>query len=209
MIPSLAKEGVSVAAVWQRRPACLQELSQSVAAIERLDHVADRVARRRACPRVPASPKMYPSRTREASKSRHGRQHYKPICRAFMQSPLTDSNRRPPPYHGGCAPLLRAWETRLVAGFPCNSGWFLRSQPLSSRGPEPPRQPRNLSPEPSPTGPAPLGRTDVPVGLARQEAGHSARVRSRPPPGTRMSRIRLARQPLGRPPPSQGSSPRA
>ena len=35
--------------------------------------------------RVPASSKMYPSRTRESPKSRHRRQHYRPICRAFVR----------------------------------------------------------------------------------------------------------------------------
>jgi putative transposase len=40
-----------------------------VVAIECLEHVSGCVARRPACPRVPASPKMYPSRTREASVS--------------------------------------------------------------------------------------------------------------------------------------------
>jgi hypothetical protein len=55
--PSVAKEGVSFASVRTTPMPCLQELSQSVAAIERLDHVPDHVARRRACPRVPASPK--------------------------------------------------------------------------------------------------------------------------------------------------------
>ena len=64
----------------------LQELSESVAAIERLEHVLACVARRRACPRVAASSKMYPSRTREKSKSRHHRQHYMPTCRAFVQA---------------------------------------------------------------------------------------------------------------------------
>jgi hypothetical protein len=53
---------------------------------ECLEHVAGCVARRRACPRVTASPKMYPSRTREESKSRPRRQHYMPICRAFVQA---------------------------------------------------------------------------------------------------------------------------
>src|SRR5215218_3374923 len=75
MTPSLG-EGESASRPARATPmACLQELSESVAAIERLEHVPARVARRRACPRVAASPKMYPSRTREKSKSRHHRQH--------------------------------------------------------------------------------------------------------------------------------------
>ena len=52
-------------------------------AFERLEHVPNCVARRRACPRVPASPKMYPSRTRDQSKSRHHGQHNIPICRVL------------------------------------------------------------------------------------------------------------------------------
>src|SRR5207248_6215532 len=36
---------------------------------------------------------------------------------AFLQSPLTDSNRRPPPYHGGALPTeLRGREAGLYPG---------------------------------------------------------------------------------------------
>jgi hypothetical protein len=38
------------------------------------------------CPRVPARPKMYPSRTRDESDSRRHRQHNMPVCRAFLQT---------------------------------------------------------------------------------------------------------------------------
>jgi hypothetical protein len=41
-------------------------------------------------------PRVYPRR----SKARQSRQHIIPVCRDFMAKPLTDSNRRPPPYHG-------------------------------------------------------------------------------------------------------------
>ena len=68
---------------WTTPNACLQELFESEVAIESLEHAPGCVARRRPCPRVRASPKMYPYRTREESKSRHGRQHY-PIYRAFV-----------------------------------------------------------------------------------------------------------------------------
>jgi hypothetical protein len=86
MTPSLAKEGVSVAPARATEMTCLQELFECVVAIECLEHVPGCVARRRACPRVPASPKMYPPRTREVSESRHRRQRYMPICRAFRQA---------------------------------------------------------------------------------------------------------------------------
>jgi hypothetical protein len=43
----------------------LQQFFDYVVAIKCLEHVLCCVARRRGCPRVPASPKMYPSRTRE------------------------------------------------------------------------------------------------------------------------------------------------
>ena len=60
-----------------------------------LEHVPGRVAGRRACPRVPARPKMYPSRTRDDARFRRDRQHYTPHLQGFCTNPLTDSNRRP------------------------------------------------------------------------------------------------------------------
>jgi hypothetical protein len=82
LTPSLAKEVVSVAPARATPNVGLQELSEPMVAIKCLERVQGCVARRRACPRVPASPKcprvpaspkMYPSRTREASISRHRR----------------------------------------------------------------------------------------------------------------------------------------
>jgi hypothetical protein len=64
----------------------LQALSESVVAIESGERASRCVAKDRACPRVPANPKTYPSGTREASKSRLGRQQHMPICRAFIQA---------------------------------------------------------------------------------------------------------------------------
>jgi hypothetical protein len=75
-----------------------------------------------------------------------------PICRYL--SPLPDSNRGPPPYHGGFAPLLCDLGKRLVARFPCNSAGLSACSTLSSKDPEPPRVAANLSPEPSPRKPA-------------------------------------------------------
>ena len=86
MKPSLAKEVVRFASVRATQNGALQELSELEAALEGLALVGGWDARRRACPRVPASPKMYPSRTRKASKSRHYRQRHMPICRAFVQA---------------------------------------------------------------------------------------------------------------------------
>jgi hypothetical protein len=86
MSPSLAKEGSVSRRRGQRRVPVCRSFSSEGSRFDHLEHVPDRVARRRARPRVPASPKMYPSRTREASGSRHCRQHYMPICRAFVQA---------------------------------------------------------------------------------------------------------------------------
>jgi hypothetical protein len=85
--PSLLKEGFACTPARPTAIALLQELSQSMATIESVDHALPRVARRRACPRVPASPKMYPSRTRQASKSRHRRQHIMPYLQGFYAKP--------------------------------------------------------------------------------------------------------------------------
>jgi hypothetical protein len=46
----------------------------------------------------------------------------------FEKSPLPDSNRRPPPYHGGFALLLSVLGTALVYALSLHSGWFLRLQ---------------------------------------------------------------------------------
>jgi hypothetical protein len=86
MNPSLAKEEVSVAPARATSMACLQELFERAVVIECLERVRGCDARRCACPPVPASPKMYPSRTRGESKSRHHGQHNMPICRAFLQA---------------------------------------------------------------------------------------------------------------------------
>jgi hypothetical protein len=68
------------------------------------------------------------------------------------RSPLTDSNRRPPPYHGGFELLLCGAERRLIARFPCDSPGFLACSTPSLKVPEVPRHAWNLSPEPSPNG---------------------------------------------------------
>jgi hypothetical protein len=87
MTPSLAKEGSVSRWRGQRGVPVCRSFPSEGSRFDHLEHVPDRVARRRACPRVPASPKMHPSRTREESRSRHYRQHsMAPICRAFVQA---------------------------------------------------------------------------------------------------------------------------
>src|SRR5262245_53607544 len=98
MTPSVAKEVGSFAPTRATPTVGLQERSEPVVAIGCLDRVPRCVARRRACPQVPASPKMYPSRTCEVAKSRHNRQHHMPICRAFPK-PSDGLEPWTPPYH--------------------------------------------------------------------------------------------------------------
>ena len=100
MTPSLAQEGVSVAPARATETACLQELFECVVAIECLEHVSGRVARRHACPRVPTSPKMYLSRIRKVSESRHRRQHWMPFA-GLLGKPSDGLEPSTPPYHGG------------------------------------------------------------------------------------------------------------
>jgi len=49
-----------------------------------------------------------------------------PICSGFT-SPLPDSNRRPPPYHGGFDLLLSDAGTALASALSLQCGWFIRS----------------------------------------------------------------------------------
>src|SRR6266496_762689 len=86
MTSSLAEEVLRSAPARATPIPSLQELWESMLAIELVEHALCCVGRRRPCPRVPASPKMYPSRTREVSKPCRRRQHHKPICRAFSEA---------------------------------------------------------------------------------------------------------------------------
>jgi hypothetical protein len=43
-----------------------------------------------------------------------------------MQSPLADSNRGPPPYHGGFELQLRGAATALVSALSLQHRWFFR-----------------------------------------------------------------------------------
>jgi hypothetical protein len=95
----LAKEGVSIAPTRATPTACLQGLFLRVVAIEHRDRAPSMC---RETSRVPASarqfqnvPVSYPRRI-EISPTRATHHVH---LQGFYTSPLTDSNRRPPPYH--------------------------------------------------------------------------------------------------------------
>jgi len=69
-----------------------------------------------------------------------------------QESPLADSNRRPPPYHGGFEPLLGDLGNALGRALSCYSLVFFAWSTPSLGDPELPREAPNLSPEPSPNG---------------------------------------------------------
>jgi hypothetical protein len=61
-----------------------------------------------------------------------------------LQSPLTDSNRRPPPYHGGFELQLHGAATALISALSLQLGWFfcqshhrLEAPRASPKNPEP------------------------------------------------------------------------
>jgi hypothetical protein len=93
--PSLAKEMLSFAPPRATTSAFFQEFSDSMLAIGAAEHAPRCVGGRRPCPRVPASPKMYPRRLGILPSQATLHAH----LQGFSRSPLTDSNRRPPPYH--------------------------------------------------------------------------------------------------------------
>src|SRR2546423_14305057 len=67
---------------------------------------------------APGLPEMYPRCTRVL----HGQATKNVNLQAFHRSPLTDSNRRPPPYHGGALPTeLRG---RALDSSPGSAGPF-------------------------------------------------------------------------------------
>jgi DNA-binding CsgD family transcriptional regulator len=71
---------------------------------------------------------------------------------AGISSPLTDSNRRPPPYHGGFDLLVSDVGTALPIALFCISPDLSACCPLPLKNPEPPRKSPNLSPKPVPKG---------------------------------------------------------
>src|SRR5205085_12379650 len=83
--------------------------------------------------------------------SRFGRKHARLRDGSILQSPLTDSNRRPPPYHGGfvhgrhgAALAVHIAVALLIARFEVPEG-------CTSSGPQSTRLVRNLSPRLVPT----------------------------------------------------------
>src|SRR5688572_13403221 len=58
------------------------------------------VARARDCPRVPKCTRLVPAKNRNLAPTGNTTCPFA----GFLQSPLADSNRRPPPYHGGALP---------------------------------------------------------------------------------------------------------
>ena len=107
--------------------------------------------RRRACPRMPASPgictrlvPVHQDAPRQATQYTY--------LQVFSESPLADSNRRPPPDHGGVAADERDSGTALAAAFSCNyaASSVRRVAPRRALSlPERPRTcPQYLSPDP-------------------------------------------------------------
>jgi hypothetical protein len=94
----LAKEGVSGAPAWATLTACLQELFELVArsrASSAFQTMSRDVAHAGGCPLVPKCTHLVPAKYRNLAIS--GNIHA--YLQGFCASPLTDSNRRPPPYH--------------------------------------------------------------------------------------------------------------
>jgi hypothetical protein len=114
----------------------LQELSEPVVAIDfsiSYHAASPDVARVRECPPVP---RMCLSRTREAAIAIAG--DINAHLQGFPSSPLPDSNRRPPPYHGGCGPQLCDAEKALGSALPRNPPGFSVSSTISFKDPERP-----------------------------------------------------------------------
>ena len=78
-----------------------------------------------------------------------------------MQSPLPDSNRRPPPYHRGFRPQKRDSEQPLLARFSCNYAASSVRRILPSKSLEPPSKASNLSPIPIPRSQATAPRPSI------------------------------------------------
>jgi hypothetical protein len=141
--PSSTEEGLAYAPLQTTAIALLQGLSGLRRPRSGPPTRAALVARRPACPRVPASSKMYRSRTREEPKSRHHGQHKIAHLQDVSSSPLTDSNRRPPPYHSGL--LLPGQRTALASAlFPARRLVLLPAAP----SPKTLSLPRNSEPVP-------------------------------------------------------------
>jgi hypothetical protein len=83
-------------------------------------------ARRRACPRMPAGPKnAYPRCTRDAYRRVSTGNTTSLFAGLFSPSPLTDSNRRLPPYHAAFGLRLHGQRTALGSALSLQLSEFL------------------------------------------------------------------------------------
>ena len=103
-------------------------------------------ARARECPPVPKCTRLVPAKRAEFVRVGNS------ICpfAGLFGSPLTDSNRRPPPYHGGALPTELRGRDRTVA----------QGEAMQGGGFEPPKA------EPAGLQPAPFGHSGTPAGWA-------------------------------------------
>jgi hypothetical protein len=112
--PPLSREGVSFRPLRQRsEPICRTFPGVWLAVVS-----ATGVARRRETSRCVALTEMYPRRTRVL----RAQATAKPYLQAFRRGPLTDSNRRPPPYHGGSGAVTADTAGHSRARCACNPG---------------------------------------------------------------------------------------
>ena len=113
--------------LWRRRGRCcvgagntefqLQELFERGSRLAHLEHVPARVARRRACPRVPKCTRLVPAKNRNRATTR---QHNMPICRTFVQALRRTRSVDPPPYHGGFGASRAYTRDHSRRTFSCN-----------------------------------------------------------------------------------------
>jgi hypothetical protein len=75
-----------------------------------------------------------------------------PGLRGLLQSPLTDSNCRPPPYHGGLVPRLRSRAIAQHEALPTDRGVSSAHSDAARITRNGPRRPRTCPQEPSPKG---------------------------------------------------------
>src|SRR5215218_637155 len=70
---------------------------------------------------------------RRRSKTRRLLRNKKPRCAGLLQEPLTDSNRRPPPYHGGFGASRAYTRDHPRRIFSCKSALFTRHKCVARR----------------------------------------------------------------------------
>jgi hypothetical protein len=117
-----------------------------------------------------------------------------------MRSPLTDSNRRPPPYHGGFELHLRDAGKRLIPRFSCKLARLASRSSLPLKDPERPRRSSHLSPIPRRPSPACALRRAASRSVAEARAeGAGVSKKTRPAPSLTRGAGRGSPG-LGRPP---------